>query len=220
MISIVTITGIAGSSSLETELHRIQQLQHQIATETARQTQMAALGNTLAQLQSDITQQKELNQQPTMEQQIATVKDNIRRLTQEQSELERSITQIRSQINQQLQPNLIDKPNMVRILPFGKKTDQIPWFAVCESSESILLYKDATTKIRLDPLKLSYSTEYANFLNTIANTPQGILIFLIRDKGVETFDLAVTIAMNRNIKVGKLPLPWDVPLDMHNFYPQ
>ena len=113
-----------------------------------------------------------------------------------------------------------DKPLPVVIQPSGGAAGgQKKLFFVETSNGSITLRKGLTDKQNIGTGSLVADMSYNDFLALVKNTPNAMLIFLIRQDGAASYDLAAGLAQSKyQLLTGKLPIPGAGEVDLRMFY--
>jgi hypothetical protein len=113
-----------------------------------------------------------------------------------------------------------DKPLPVVIQPSGTgQGGQKKLFFVETSNGTITLRKGLTDKQNIGTGALVTDQSYNDFLSLVKSTPNAMLIFLIRQDGAASYDLAAGLAQSKNeILIGKLPIPGAGEVDLKMFY--
>ena len=128
------------------------------------------------------------------------------RIDEERRELEAKIEHLKEQS---------DEPQTIYIQPGGSGQNLKAFFAEC-TSDTLILYEDAKPTSRISLYELAISREFSRFISRVRSTSNGILIFLIRPDGVPLYDYVHTVANEKGVRNGKLPLLGYGPLDFSN----
>lgn len=113
-----------------------------------------------------------------------------------------------------------EKPVPVVIQPSGTgQGAQKKLFFVETSNGAVTLRKGLTDKQNIGTGTLVTDQGYNEFLALVKNTPNAMLIFLIRPDGAASYDLAAGFAQRKyEILTGKLPVPGAGEVDLRMFY--
>lgn len=113
-----------------------------------------------------------------------------------------------------------EKPLPVVIQPSGTGQGwQKKIFFVETSNGTITLRKDRVTKQNIGTGTLVSDEKFNDFLVEIRKTPNAMLIFLIRQDGAASYNLAAGLAQSKyGILTGKLPIPGAGEVDLNMFY--
>ncbi len=113
-----------------------------------------------------------------------------------------------------------EKPVPVVIQPSGTgQGGQKKLFFVETSNGTITLRKDLTDKQNIGTGALVTDKSYNDFLSQVKSTPNAMLIFLMRQDGDASYNLAAGIAQSKYaILTGKLPIPGAGEVDLRMFY--
>lgn len=94
-------------------------------------------------------------------------------------------------------------------------------FFVEVSGPSLILHKDKGAKTRIAAASASVDKDYAALLQTVKNSPNAKLIFLIRKDGHSAYVQAAGFAEQAfGLITAKLPLPTDGEVDLNLFNPR
>lgn len=113
-----------------------------------------------------------------------------------------------------------EKPLPVVIQPSGTgQGGQRKLFFVETSNNSIALRKDRVAKQNVGTGALLTDKAYNDFLAEIKKTPNAMLIFLIRQDGSASYNLAAGLAQSKyGLLTGKLPIPTAGEVDLNMFF--
>lgn len=154
-----------------------------------------------------------------LQKQQLTLTENLQKLSAGKSPLLAEIEALkkgiaaRTKLPEELAAPLIiqaDNRDMMKELPS-------PYF-VEVSSGTLLLHQSLTAKQKIDINAMEADPAYAAFLTKAAADPKGLVLFLIREDGWETYMRAAYWAENRfPIKKGKIPLVGKGVVDLGKF---
>jgi len=99
------------------------------------------------------------------------------------------------------------------IEPSGLGPNYKPFFVECTRDYLEVHRTQDEYSYRIPATEVSRSTDYKKFLRRLRAVSRGLLIFLIRPDGVETFNEAETVAHRLKVRNAKLPLPGQGALD-------
>lgn len=92
-------------------------------------------------------------------------------------------------------------------------------FFVEASNGTVTLRKGLTDKLNVGIGTLGSDQNYNDFLSQVKSTPNAMLIFLIRQDGAASYDLAASLAQSKyQLLTGKLPIPGAGEVDLRMFY--
>jgi TolA-binding protein len=234
MIAVVALTGMADNPHYRAEkMNRLQheltaadkeveRLKEAIAQELQGKRRMAELGRRITSLQSQIDNFVNKNDKlASLTKELAELNQRIKQREQERKLAERKSTNLELEVKDQKRKQDFEKKFIpIQILPRGKGDSRArAWFAECGRSK-LTLYRNAQDSIEISFSQLKRSKRFRGFLDEIRRMPDGLLIFLIRAMGIQTFDVASEIAEKQNVKFGKLAVPWTGPLELSSFYQQ
>ena len=113
-----------------------------------------------------------------------------------------------------------EKPLPVVIQPSGTgQGSQRKLFFVETSNNSITLRKDRVAKQNIGTGALVTDKSYNDFLADVKKTPNAMLIFLIRQDGSASYNLAAGLAQSKyGLVIGKLPVPTAGEVDLGMFF--
>jgi len=120
----------------------------------------------------------------------------------------------------ELQKKLDDKAPSVIVRPSGSgsKGGNQRLFFVEASGAGIIVHKSKTEQLRVARDSVGVDTGYNAFLQTVKNTPNSSLIFLVRKDGWSSFVRAAGWAeQSCGLTTGKLPIPGDGAVDLSLF---
>lgn len=91
------------------------------------------------------------------------------------------------------------------------------FFVECNAS-GIVIYLGKGEPIRLNLAAIGTDASYDEFLKTAASTPKSMVLFLLRDDGIEAYNRAAGWAEGKfNVRTGKLPLIGQGEIDLSLF---
>jgi hypothetical protein len=99
------------------------------------------------------------------------------------------------------------------IEPSGVGPDYVPFFVECTRDYLEVHRTQDEYSYRIPATEVSRSADYKKFLRRLRAVSRGLLIFLIRPDGVETFSEAEAVAHRLKVRNAKLPLPGEGALD-------
>ena len=154
-------------------------------------------------------QQKELE---NMLQEIAMLKS-------EQAPLLTEVEKLRAQLASR-KATLDAKPRLVvRGSGSGAVAANTPLFFVECNGSGIIVHNPAAP-LHLSTGSIGLDPGYDDFLRHVASTPKAVVIFLLREDGLASYNRAAGWAESRfNVRHGKLPLPGQGAVDLSLFQP-
>jgi hypothetical protein len=157
--------------------------------------------------------------QAAAQKELENMLKQIEMIKSEKGPIEAEVERLRAQLaarkdSAKAQPKLV-----VRGSGSGAIATNTPlYFVECNGSGVIVHHRVkplhfSTGSIGLDPA-------YDDFLRHVASTPKAMIVFLIREDGLNSYNRAAGWAENRyNVKHGKLPLPGQGAVDLSLFQP-
>ncbi len=93
-------------------------------------------------------------------------------------------------------------------------------FVEC-SAAGIVMHKSLTEQVRITSASIGVDPAYNAFLDEARKQPNSMILFLLRDDGLGTYNRAAGWAEGQfNLRIGKLPLPGKGPADLSAFFPK
>ena len=133
-----------------------------------------------------------------------------RKITQQTSQLDAEIDR-KSEEMRQRDANRLRAP--ILIDPTGIGPDYRPFLVECTREYLELHHSRGDFSFRIPSDEIVRSGEYKKFLKQVRAINRGLVIFLIRPDGVESFFEAENVANQFKVRNAKLPLPGDGDLD-------
>lgn len=115
-----------------------------------------------------------------------------------------------------------DTPASIIVQPGGAGTSANTrlYFVEC-SAAGIVIHQSLTDKVRITSASIGVDAAYNAFLDEARKQPNSMVLFLLRDDGLITYNRAAGWAENQyGLRVGKLPLPGKGPADLSTFFPK
>lgn len=92
----------------------------------------------------------------------------------------------------------------VQIRPTGTGVDLDPVFVECTDAGVALIDRDPPLRVRSADLKSD--PDYLSLLDQVADSNRAVVVFLLRDNGVEAYNAARAVADARGARNGKIPV--------------
>jgi hypothetical protein len=115
-----------------------------------------------------------------------------------------------------------DKPPSIIVQAGGSGTSANVrlYFVEC-SAAGIVMHKSLTEQIRITSASIGVDAAYNAFLEEARKQPNSMILFLLRDDGLGTYNRAAGWAEGQfKLRIGKLPLPGKGPADLAAFFPK
>lgn len=153
-----------------------------------------------------------------IQKQIEDLMLQIETLVRQMPPIRKEIEQIKNQIAL-LKRKPDDKPQPVLIQPSGGgQGGQKKLFFVEASNAALTLRKGQSQKQNVGVASITSDKAYNDFLTQIKNTPNSLLIFLIRQDGSAAYNTAAGWAQSQyGLSTGKLPIPGGGEVDLSLF---
>ena len=142
----------------------------------------------------------------------------IEQLKSEQPALQAEVDKLTAQYAAR-KATLTAKPKLVvRGSGSGTVAGTNPLFFVECSASGLIIHKAMGEPIRVTTGSIGLDPGYDDFLRHVASTPKSIVIFLLREDGLNSYNRAAGWAESRfNVRHGKLPLPGQGSVDLSLF---
>lgn len=114
--------------------------------------------------------------------------------------------------------NIDAKPKLV-VQPTGSgaAADTKLFFVECNGS-GIVMHRPGAEPLRITTGSIGTDAGYDEFLKMVSGTPKSMLLFLMRDDGLGSYNRAAGWAESKfNVRTGKLPLPGQGEVDLSRF---
>ncbi len=109
----------------------------------------------------------------------------------------------------------------VVIKPGGSGIDIDPRFVECRSDSIVIYSEDEESEpVRISKGQLAGDASFLNLLGQVAESKRASVIFLIRDDGIDTYNVAHRIAQSHYAKNAKLPVLGQGKINLSMFKPQ
>jgi hypothetical protein len=129
-----------------------------------------------------------------------------------QAEIERT-RQAVEQLHEQLKKEgKLPEEREVKIQPSGSGTNLVASFVECAATGIVIHEGKEPARIRTADLKSS--PEFGKLLERVHDKPDGIVIFLIRSDGLDSYQAAQAIAQQNYVRNGKLPVVGQGRIDL------
>lgn len=204
----------AESISLNSKLAELEALQ---TVSIEKQTRLTELKKRLNLTGEEATANKA--EAARIQKQIEDLLLQVEALVRQMPPLQQEIEELKKQLAiRNKKPD--DKPLPVVIQPAGTgQGGQKKLFFVETSNGTITLRKGLTDKQNVGIGSLVTEQSYNDFLSQVKGTPNAMLIFLIRQDGSASYDLAASLAQSKyQLLTGKLPIPGAGEVDLRMFY--
>ena len=226
LLSAVAVGGIGGRSLDEVRLSErfqaaeiflaggralLEDYESQLRLEEERAEEEEELGLRLSGLglDPDISLEEllslvELEQEAeSLDQERASLDREVRRASEEARRRSEELTRRRQERSRA--PIVIE--------PSGVGPNYEPFFVECTRDYIEVHRTRDEYSYRIPASEVSRSVDYKKFLRRLRAVNRGLLVFLIRPDGVETFNEAEAVANRLKVRNAKLPLPGDGALD-------
>ena len=137
------------------------------------------------------------------------LRNETERLEPELAELDRRIARLKSEIAERMKPPP-EAAIQVRAYHARRKID--PVFVECRK-EGLVVYEN-DEPLEVPAAGIPSSAEFIRFLDRVAKTPDGAVVFMIRSDAFPTYFVARSVARERSCRNGKLPLVGEGPVDL------
>ena len=144
----------------------------------------------------------------------------IAEIENDPAELRKLIDELQSEIEQR---NAGPSEAVVQVRPGGSGVEIEPTFVECTASDVAILGGPEPVRIRLGDLDQP-GGKFHQLLDSVAGTPRGQVIFLVRPDGVGAYNTARNVARSHYsedgyARHGKLPVPSQGHIDLSVFQP-
>jgi len=106
---------------------------------------------------------------------------------------------------------------VVKIRPGGSGVNLKPTFVECGPAGLVIYDGEPARPIAVPAATIATSAPFLKLLDRIADQPDATIVFLVRPKGVTTYNTARTIARTKSAHNGKLPVPGEGRIDLSLF---
>lgn len=170
----------------------------------------------LEQLLQDLEQvEKELAEQqkativipqldPKMRETVADMQAAQQQMAEEIAQLEKDLSERQDRSEAQ-----------VTILPQGSGRSYTPFFAECAADSVVLHHLQEPKRIRT--AEVVKDADFIKLLETVANSKDGSIIFLLRSDGLATYRVCKKLCDDRNLRSGKIPVVGKGRIDLSVF---
>lgn len=141
----------------------------------------------------------------------SAARKRIEKLSPELKDLQEEIAKLKVEVVQRKKDNLAK----VLIKPGGSGVGLLPAFVECTKNDVVIHGKEEKTRIRRGDL--SKSKKFHDLLLKVKSIPNAIVVFLIRDDGVDTYRTARNIARVEYVNNGKLAVIGQGEIDLSFF---
>lgn len=107
-----------------------------------------------------------------------------------------------------------DEQGRITVRPGGSGTNLKPVFVECAETGIVIHETQAMVVLRAG---METNAGFLAVLDRVSEADDVTIIFLVRPKGIATYNQARLIARTRHARNGKLPLPGDGPIDLSLF---
>lgn len=141
---------------------------------------------------------------PKMRETVADMQAQQQQMMEEIAQLEKELSEREDRSEAQ-----------VTILPQGSGRSYEPFFVEC-AADSIVLHHLPEPK-RIRTADIVKDPEFIKLLETVANSKDGSIIFLLRSDGLGTFRAAKQLGDDRELRSGKIPIVGKGRIDLSVF---
>ncbi len=142
----------------------------------------------------------------------------IQEMQREEPALKAAIEKLKAELAAR-KANLEAKPKLV-VQPTGSGlagSDTKLFFVEC-SGGGIVIHRPGAEPARITSGSIGTDASYDEFLRQVAATPKSMLLFLLREDGLGSYNRAAGWAESKfEVKTGKLPLPGQGEVDLSRF---
>ncbi len=158
-------------------------------------------------------------EQAAKQKELENMLQQIDMLKSEQTPLRTEVERLREQLAAR-KSGLDAKPRLVvRGSGSGMAAVTTPLFFVECNASGIIVHNPAAP-LHLSTGSIGLDPTYDDFLRHVASTPKAVVIFLLREDGLASYNRAAGWAESRfNVRHGKLPLPGQGAVDLSLFQP-
>lgn len=129
-----------------------------------------------------------------------------------EAEIERTVKAV-TELHEQLKAEgKLPEEREIKIVPSGSGTELTPSFVEC-TARGIVIHGDKGS-VRIRRADLRSRPEFARLLEQVHDQADGIVIFLVRSDGVESYQEAQAIAQASYVRNGKLPVAGQGRIDL------
>lgn len=142
-------------------------------------------------------------------------------MTKEKPPLDKEIAKLKAELlARNKKPD--DKPPSIIVQAGGTGTSANArlFFVEC-SAAGIVMHKSLTEQVRITSASIGVDEVYNAFLDEARKQPNSMILFLLRDDGLASYNRAAGWAEGQfQLRIGKLPLPGKGPADLAAFFPK
>lgn len=191
------------AEKLEKKLQEVQQ----------RYVLLRKRANTSADEKQKIEQQHAL-----LQKELENLLIQLQEMQREKPSIQKAIEKLKAELIAR-KKNLDAKPKLV-VQPSGSgaaAADTKLFFVECNAG-GIAIHGEAPEPIRITSGSIGADASYDAFLKKVAATPKSMVLFLMRDDGLGTYNRAAGWAESQfKVRTGKLPLPGQGEVDLSLF---
>lgn len=160
-------------------------------------------------------------EQAAQQKELENMLKQIEMLKSENGPLQAEVDRLRAQVAAR-KANLDAKPKLVvRGSGSGALAGNTPIFFVECNAGGIVIHHARAEAIRITTGSIGIDAGYDDFLRHVASTPKAMIVFLLREDGLNSYNRAAGWAESRfNVRHGKLPLPGQGEVDLSLFQPK
>jgi hypothetical protein len=136
-----------------------------------------------------------------------------RRQREAEREGERLTAVIETRERETEQRGTLEKSAPIVIDPSGLGRDLHPYLVECAAGRVEIHRTRDGWSYGIPEAEILLDSDFAVFLRRVRSIHNGIVIFLIREQGIDTYRLASEAADRQNVRYAKLPIPGDGELD-------
>jgi hypothetical protein len=145
----------------------------------------------------------------------------IEGMTREKPPIVRDIEKLKAELLARgKKPEDRPPPIIVQAGGSGTSANTRLYFVEC-SAAGIVMHKSLTEQVRISSASIGVDAAYDAFLEEARKQPNSMILFLLRDDGLPTYNRAAGWAEGQfKLRIGKLPLPGKGPADLAAFFPK
>jgi hypothetical protein len=148
---------------------------------------------------------------------VAELRRELEELARRQREAEREgerlLAVIEASEQETEQRGALQKSAPIVIDPTGLGRDLRPYLVECAEGRIEIYRTRDGWSYGIPEAEILLDSDFARFLRRVHSIHNGIVIFLIREQGIDTYRLAAEAADRLNVRYAKLPIPGDGELD-------
>jgi hypothetical protein len=168
------------------------------------EARVQAIQKDYEQLRALVESQSALQERVARTAELAQLRDSLKIRQEQLLQEQKAREQLAIDLDKEIEAKGKPPEATVAIRPVGSGRDMIPFFVECADA-GIVLYEGETPK-RIRTADIGVDPDFLALLEKVGENEKGILIFLMRDNGLGTFNAAKGVADQRGVRTGKLPV--------------